>query len=123
MMFDMKPDMESDLELIELDLAVTDGANSANFYDTVFGAGLEAYQAHGVTFYKGSLNGVRLVLVPNVIAGVEAQRNRHQFVYRTGDLPGCLARVEAAGGTVREASASAATVLDPDANTIVLLAR
>ena len=115
--------MDPDMELIEVDLAVTDGVTSARFYDEVFGAGLEAYQAHGATFYRGSLNGVRLVLVPNVIAGVEAQRNRHQFVYSTSDIPGCLARVEAGGGSVRDAGATAATVLDPDGNTIVLLAR
>ena len=81
------------------------------------------YAAFGTTLYRGELHGVRFVIAPNDLAGVDASQNRHQFVYATSDLEPLLARVVEAGGAVRDATSDAATVLDPDGNTLVFLSR
>lgn len=107
------------LQLEELSLVAGDVPAMVRFYDAVFETGFEPYAAFGTTFYRGVLHGVRFVIAPNAIASVEASQNRHQFVYATPDLEGLLARAVEAGGTVRDTTGSAATVLDPDGNTIV----
>lgn len=108
------------VELVELSLAATDVPAMVRFYDTLFDAGLQPYQASGATFHRGELHGVRFVLAPNDLAGVDARQNRHQFVYAVTDLNAFLARVTEAGGTVRDSTGTVATVLDPDGNTLVV---
>ena len=105
--------------LVELSLAANDVPAMARFYDAVFDTGLEPFQAFGTTFYRGTLHGVRFVIAPNDLAGVNAAQNRHQFVYETGDRQAALEAARRAGGTVRDETGTAATVLDPDGNTIV----
>ncbi|HET8984981.1 MAG TPA: hypothetical protein VFN03_04395, partial [Trueperaceae bacterium] len=90
--------------------------------DAVFEAGLEPFAAYGTTFYRGSLHGARFIIAPNDLAGVVANQNRHQFVYLTSDLAALLTRVVDAGGTVRDSTGTATTVLDPDGNTLVFQA-
>lgn len=110
------------VKLVEISLAATDVPAMVRFYDALFDTGLQAYEAFGTTFYRGELHGVRFVLAPNDLAGVEAKQNRHQFVYEVADLVAFLARAEDAGGTVRDATDTVATVLDPDGNTVVVKA-
>jgi len=111
---------DPELRLVEVSLAADDVDAMVRFYDELFGAGLEPYEAFGTTFYRGTLDSVRFVLAPNALAGVDAAQNRHQFVYATSDLDALLARAERAGGVVRDRAANVATVLDPDGNTVVL---
>lgn len=107
------------LRVVELSLATSNMPAMVRFYDAVFGTQLQAHEAYGTTFYRGTLHGVRFVLAPNDLAGVEAQQNRHQFVYTAPDLDSLLELAVEAGGTVRDSTDTAATVLDPDGNTIV----
>jgi hypothetical protein len=92
------------------------------FYDAICGTNLERFAAYGTTLYRGTLHGVRFVIVPNDIAGVDANQNRHQFVYLVPELAALLAHVVQAGGSVRDSTATTATVLDPDGNTLVFQA-
>src|SRR5690606_17691832 len=111
---------DPELRLVEVSFAADDVDAMVRFYDELFGAGLEPYEAFGTTFYRGTLDSVRFVLAPNALAGVDAAQNRHQFVYATSDLDALLARAERAGGVVRDRAANVAIVLDPDGNTVVL---
>lgn len=107
------------VRLVEVGLTANDVPAMIRFYDELFGARLEALPAYGTTFYRGTLHGVRFVIAPNDLAGVEADQNRHQFVYETSDLRAVLEAAMRAGGVVRDEADGAATVLDPDGNTIV----
>jgi hypothetical protein len=64
------------------------------------------------------------VLCPNSLAGVQAEKSRHQFTYAVVDLAATVAGAVDAGGVVDEAAqgnADSATLLDPDGNSIVFV--
>lgn len=114
--------------LSQITLTTTNTAAMVEFYNATFGADLQPVAAYGTTLYRGALHNATFLLCPNSLAGVDAQQNRHQFSYSVADLPTIVERALAAGGSIMEgARASAdqpsATVLDPDGNSIVFLAR
>jgi len=119
--------------LAQITLASTRVEAVTDFYNAVFGAGLEpdveAY-ADDVTFYRGTLAGVPLLVVPNEVAGVAAEQSRHQLHLAVADLDGTLAAVQEMGGMVEseltteeEGAPRTVAVRDPDGNTLVLVAR
>jgi predicted enzyme related to lactoylglutathione lyase len=106
-------------QLSDMTIAAEDVEAMVRFYDAVFGAALEPFEAAGTTLYRGRLDERPVIICPNSLASVDAAQNRHQFTYTVLDLEGLLATAEGAGGVVRERSVDIATVLDPDGNTIV----
>jgi len=117
----------------QITLAATRVEAVTDFYNAVFGAGLEpdveAY-ADDITFYRGTLAGVPLLVVPNEVAGVAAEQSRHQLHISVADLDATLSAVQEMGGTVEseltadeEGAPRTVVVRDPDGNTIVLVAR
>lgn len=115
--------MANDFEITEIGLVAEDVAAMVRFYDDLFGAGLEPFPMGGTNLYRGRLHGTSFYLCPNELAGVDAQQNRHQFTYSTTDLAATLELAVRAGGTVRDRTASNATVVDPDGNNIVFAQR
>jgi predicted enzyme related to lactoylglutathione lyase len=116
----------SDIRLAAMTLAATDVAGMVAFYNAVFGCELVAKPAFGTTLYEGQLAGIKLVVCPNEVAGVNAEQNRHQLRFEVAGLAGMVARVLAAGGALKgEAGETAdqrwAAVVDPDGNTIELV--
>ena len=115
--------------LAQITLAATRVEAVTDFYNAVFGAGLEpdveAY-ADDITFYRGTLAGVPLLVVPNEVVGVAAEQSRHQLHLSVRDLDAALAAAQEMGGTVEGEVAAehdalrTVVVRDPDANTLVL---
>jgi predicted enzyme related to lactoylglutathione lyase len=115
---------ESPIELTQMTLATTRTHEMVKFYDTLFGTHLQAIEASGTTLYHGTLAGIRLVMCPNEIAGVEAKQSRHQLTFRVADLLGLLQIVEIAGGGIHTSAAESvigAILRDPDGNTIEVI--
>ncbi len=110
--------------LTQITLATVRTPEMVRFYDTLFGAQLQAVRAYGATLYHGALAGIPFVICPNEIAGVEAQQSRHQLTFRVADLSGLLQIVEIAGGSVHTSAAESvigAILRDPDGNTIEVI--
>lgn len=112
---------ESPIQLTQMTLATTRTREMVKFYNTLFGAHLQAIEASGTTLYHGTLAGIPFVICPNEIAGVEAEQSRHQLTLRVADLFGLLQIVEIAGGGIHTSAAESvisAILRDPDGNTI-----
>jgi predicted enzyme related to lactoylglutathione lyase len=108
----------------QITLAATNIDAMVRFYTAVLGIELRPVDAYGTTLYRGALHGVSFVLCPNSLAGVQAEKSRHQFTYAVADLAATVAGAVAAGGAVDEAAqgnADSATLLDPDGNSIVFV--
>jgi predicted enzyme related to lactoylglutathione lyase len=94
------------------------------FYNTLFGAQLQATEVHGSTLYHGTLAGIQLIMHPDEIGGVNGEESRHQLSLRVPDLSGLLEIVEIAGGSIETPaveSVVSAILRDPDDNTIELI--
>ena len=112
--------------LSQITLAATNTLAMVDFYRDVFESDLHPIAAYGTTLYRGTLAGVTLLLCPNEIAGVQADQNRHQLTIAVPDLRATLQRVRESGGTLdaaaaEETSNTAASIRDPDGNTIELI--
>lgn len=116
--------------LAQITLAATRVEEVTDFYNAVFGAKLEpdveAY-ADDITFYRGTLAGIPLLVVPNEVAGVVAEQSRHQLHLAVGDLDAALVAAQEMGGKVDEevtagdeGAPRTVVVRDPDGNTLVL---
>lgn len=110
----------------QITLATTETNAMVDFYNAVFAMNLQPVDVYGTTLYRADLQGVRFVLCPNSLAGVEAQKSRHQFTYTVTNLTDTTARALAAGGTLYEqlpvdATPTSTTLLDPDGNSVVFL--
>lgn len=112
--------------LSQVDMAAVKIDAVVKFYESVFGAKFTVIDAGSFKMYTGELFGIRTVIAPNSIAGVNAEQSRHQFELVTNDMDGAMARAKAAGGTIRDESPGdgkgprTVTLVDPDGNTIVL---
>ena len=110
----------------QITLATTDTEAMVEFYNAVFGMNLQPVDVYGTTLYRDDLSGVRFVLCPNSLAGVEAQKSRHQFTYTVTNLADTTARALTTGGTLyeqlpAEGAPTSTTLLDPDGNSIVFM--
>ncbi len=106
-------------KLVQITLTAEHVVEMVQLYSAVFAIQLEPVAAYGTTLYRGLLHGTPLLICPNSIAGVEAQQNRHQFTYSVANLATLIRQAEAAGGQLIQHAADAATLLDPDGNTLV----
>lgn len=110
----------------QITVAITNIDMMVQFYETVFRCEFSKKEAFGTTLYFGKLGDMDLLLCPNHVAGVEAKQNRQQFDFRVSDLDSIIHNVEISGGRLQgEISVmetlKAATIMDPDGNTIVFI--
>jgi catechol 2,3-dioxygenase-like lactoylglutathione lyase family enzyme len=113
----------SEFNLVHITLATTNMPAMKKFYDTLFGANLQAQAMFGTTLYQGKLGGISLLLCPNEIARAEAKQNRHQLRFAVNDVAETMRLALANGATLlNEVSvhegAKIASVRDPDGNSI-----
>lgn len=117
---------DTTVTIAQLTLAATNTPAMVRFYDAVFGTQLQPIDAYGTTLYRGTLHDMPFVICPNDLAGVEAQKSRHQFSYIVSDVAAMAEQAIAAGGTVDQQAqddgdSRTRTLLDPDGNSIVLI--
>lgn len=96
-----------------------------DFYDTLFDADLEPFEAFGTVLYRGLLAGFPFLLCPNDILGIEADKNRIQLSFTVSDLEGMLELVHVHGGAQiqpisEQPGRRLCGIIDPDGNTIEL---
>ncbi len=113
----------SDFDLVHMTLATINMPAMKNFYEAVFNADLQAQALFGTTLYAGKLGDLGFVLCPNEIAGVKAERNRHQLRFSVNDIAAIMRSALANGATrlneiVEQDGVQLAAVRDPDGNSI-----
>jgi predicted enzyme related to lactoylglutathione lyase len=115
------------MQLDQLTLVTENSEAMVQFYNTVFGCALGALerQIAGHTLYQGNLGGFKLVLCPNALIQIHAERNRHQLHFTVQDIDSLISMTLDNGGSIFEPlsvvdGAKTATIADPDHNTIVL---
>lgn len=115
-----------DYELARVTVATTRMDAMVRFYNEVFHARMKEVEFGGVTMQLGHVAGVELLLCPNDVSQVRAERNRHMLRVRVGDFDDVLKRVRGSGGEVDAAPIMTSgerivAVRDPDGNTIELV--
>lgn len=115
-----------DYEVARITIATTRMSAMARFYNDVFHAGMKELDIGGVTMQRGYVAGLELLLCPNEISKVKADRNRHVLRVRVGDFDDVLRRVRGSGGRVEAAPVMMSgqrivSVRDPDGNTIEII--
>ena len=110
------------IQLAGVTIAVTNVAAMCQFYDAVFAAGLKPFAAYGMTLYRGRLAEVELVLCPNDLLQIEAQKNRQQLRFAVLDIDQVVATAVTHGGSlIGETTHDLAGIVDPDGNSIELV--
>lgn len=112
--------------LSQVTLATTNTPAMVRFYNAVLSLDLQPVEAYGTTLYRATAQNVAFVLCPNSLAGVEAEKSRHQFTYAVHNLAATVERSLAAGGVLHEDSheferVGNCTVIDPDGNSVVFV--
>ena len=95
------------------------------FYSNVFDIKFNEFEAYNSKLYSGKWGELKVLLCPAEVAGVETERNRHQFDISVANIEVILKNVLSNGGkTMGEVLTSGSTksvgIMDPDGNTIVL---
>lgn len=95
----------------------------ARFYRATLGAELEEIEVYESALYRGTLAGLTVVICPAEMAGVEANRSRHQLRFEVEDVAKTVERAVASGGQIhtdltQTGDRVTAVVTDPDNNTI-----
>jgi len=111
------------MKMTKISIAVNDMDAMVAFYNAVFDCGLSAIP--GTPFHAGTLFGVQLMLVPNSIVGINAEKNRIQFDVQVDDVDALLETVQANSGSLYDDRAETESVIvqgikDPDGNSFVL---
>ena len=121
----MQDPTRSGFRLTRIDLTVKDMDRMSAFYSRVFDVAFQPIEAGPHTFLVADVPGLcTLQLVPQEVAGITAEENRHQLNLNTADLELVISRALDNGGTqvgeVRtEGAGRAFGVRDPDGNYIV----
>ena len=115
--------MKDNFKISRITIAATDIEKMVEFYNSVFGARLEGFEAMGSKFYSGSIAGIYTMMCPNSIAGVSAEQNRHQFDYITDDIDEVVNNALGSHGSLKENISVSekekfVTIIDPDGNTL-----
>jgi predicted enzyme related to lactoylglutathione lyase len=115
------------MQLDRLTLVTENTDEMVHFYNAVLGCNLEPMDREiaGHTLYEGKLGDFKLVLCPNALVQIKAERNRHQMHFSVSDIESIVEATVSNGGSMfQELSAAngvkTATISDPDQNTIVL---
>ena len=117
------------ITLENITMAVTNLDEMVVFYNAVFETELHPTEPHpGIRAFSGTIAGIEWVLVPNTVAQVDAQQNRHQLQFMVTDAEKTIERAIANGGTpIDEAEERngriAGSVYDPDGNSLVFVQR
>lgn len=115
------------IELGSITLVVENMTAMLRFYNAVFDASFQPSEIiTGHQTYLGTIAGIRTVLCPNALVGIEAKRNRHQLHYVVTDIHAVIAEAQANGGTILEEirevhGKQMGAVYDPDQNSIVFI--
>jgi predicted enzyme related to lactoylglutathione lyase len=112
--------------LVHFTLASDHLEDSVVFYRDVLGARLEPVEAGGETLFRGSIGELTVVLCPAGMAGVVANRSRHQLRFEVEDVEAAAERAVAQRGRIhtpfqQQNGRLYAVVCDPDNNTIELI--
>lgn len=96
------------------------------FYNAVFQAGLEPFEAFGTTLYKGKLAQVDLLFCPNDILDIKAEKNRQQLSFVVESLTvivkDALANHGSLMGEIQTSpEGNSCGISDPDGNSIELI--
>jgi predicted enzyme related to lactoylglutathione lyase len=103
-------------------IAATHIAQMCRFYDAVFAANLQPFDAYGTTLYRGNVADVALVLCPNDLLQIEAQKNRQQLRFAVDNIEVVVATAVTHGGKpIGEITPNAGGIVDPDGNSIELV--
>jgi predicted enzyme related to lactoylglutathione lyase len=115
------------MQLDRITIAITQMDGMVDFYNAVFDSDLQPLEPmNGFQFYGGKLAGTNLLFCPNEIAGVVAERNRHQLRFVVEDVDGIRHKATQFGGGVLDdlyitSSSKGGSVSDPEGNTIELI--
>ena len=110
------------IKLAGVTIATTNIEPMNRFYNAVFDAHLEPFAAYGTTLYRGHLAGLELVLCPNDLLQIAAEKNRQQLRFVVDDIEQVVATAVAhGGGLIGEMTQIAAGIVDPDGNSIELV--
>lgn len=115
----------SGIKIKKITIATTNTKEMANFYNTLFKCNLKSIDAYGTTLYTGEFAGLNLLLCPNKIAGVKAEQNRQQFDIEAKNIAQILADLPKTKGKIKDVynkETKSASIIDPDGNTLVLIA-
>ncbi len=115
--------MENKIE--GLTIAVENMDAMVNFYNKVFEADLQCIKKYGVELYTGKWCGIEILLCPAQLAGINVNRNRQQFDIIVGDVKAMIENTVICGGKLLSEPQTidnqlAASIYDPDGNSIVL---
>ncbi|WP_425391593.1 VOC family protein [Ekhidna sp.] len=115
----------SNIRVEGITIAITNEDEMVKFYQNVFNIEFKQEDAFGSTLYHGSVSSFNILLCPNKIANVNAEKNRIQFDLVVTDLNETIKVVTANGGSLLEEPKQHeqevfGSVVDPDGNTIVL---
>ncbi len=96
-----------------------------HFYNSVFAADLQPFEALGTTLYRGQIAGLRLIFCPNDLLNIQAEKNRQQLSLAVDDLDELLRLALTNGGSQTHEISEGPTgracgIADPDGNTIEL---
>ncbi|MBS1911298.1 MAG: hypothetical protein JST22_04875 [Bacteroidetes bacterium] len=112
--------------LDRVSLATINTEGMVQFYQRVFEMRFKKLPIEGAYIYTGRIFGVDFVFIPNEVAKVRADRNRHEFNVVVPDIDVAVKRVVNTGGTLLKGPSNgdterSATVTDPDGNSLVLV--
>ena len=110
------------MQIERMTIAVTHMKEFVEFYNAVFESDFTP-MVDLVGFYRGKLGDLNVLLCPNVIAGVVAEQNRHQFRFMVDDLDEVISKCRAAGGqpiddAQEDRTSRGQGMRDPDGNSM-----
>lgn len=116
------------MQLKGFTIAAVDMDTMVRFYNVVFTADLQPFDAFGTVLYGGELAGYPLTFCPNSLLQIKADKNRVQLSVYVDDLDATLTAVTTHGGTQLQTPATtqegrSCGVTDPDGNSIELTER
>lgn len=116
------------MQLKGFTMAAVDMDAMVRFYNVVFAADLQPFDAFGTVLYSGELAGYPLTFCPNTLLAIKADKNRVQLSLYVDDLDGVIAAVITHGGTQLQSPTATQEgrtcgVTDPDGNSIELTER
>jgi predicted enzyme related to lactoylglutathione lyase len=88
------------LEISNITIAIENIVQMVKFYETVFNCKFSKIDLYGTTLFSGNLVGTKILLCPNEIAGVKAEKNRHQFDFKVANINEVILLAKAAGGEI-----------------------
>ncbi len=114
----------SEYTLAGLTLATTQMDAMRAFYAQVFQIQFEEVTMSGRSLYSGDWGGLKLLLCPADLAGIQADQNRHQFDIVVFDLSKTIEQALLHGGMqlgeiTEDEKAWSVGMYDPDKNSLV----